>query len=80
MPRRPKLGVIESEPVGANVIERLEEALEQARAGKISSIALAVVYRDGTNQPSWSDAPSIGLLTGAVSRLEWYLNQVLDGG
>lgn len=74
----PDLHVIEAEPAGTDIIERLEEALEEARAGKLSSVAIAFVYRDGCVGGSWSTPPSHGLLLGSVSRLAYRINQVLD--
>lgn len=72
-----ELRVLDAEPPGQGVVERLEEALEKARAGEISSIALAVVYRDGSVSGSWSDAPNRMLLLGSLSRLAYRVN--LDG-
>jgi hypothetical protein len=66
----PDLLVIDSEPQGADIIERLKEALEEAEAGNLSSVAISCVYRDGTTQSVWSDAPSMGLLIAAVTRLQ----------
>lgn len=65
-----KLRVIEAEPLGENVIERLKEALEKAEAGEVSSIAIALVYRDGSSGRSWSNAPGLSALIGATARLE----------
>jgi hypothetical protein len=70
--------VLEAEPVGADVITKLEEALEQARKGEFSSVALAVVHRDGTVNRSWSKAPSLSLLIGSVARLEAALIREAD--
>lgn len=64
------LVALESEPVGEDVVAKLEEALEIARQGRLSSVAIATVYRDGTTGRSWSKAPSLSLLIGGVARLE----------
>jgi hypothetical protein len=74
----PDLRVIEAEPPGALVIERLKEALEAAEAGQISSIGIAVVNRDGSVNASWSDAPSYPMLLGAVHRLAHKIDMHLD--
>lgn len=71
--------VIDSEPIGEDVIARLKETLEEAEAGKISSVAIAIVYRDGFTDNLWSTAPSLSTLIGAVSRLEYRLNQRAAG-
>ena len=73
------LSVIEAEPVGADVIDRLEELLEKARAGEISSVAAAVVYRDGSTGSCWSSAPSFGLLIGSTAVLQANLIAMLKG-
>ena len=70
--------VITAEPQGASIVERLEEVLEQARAGALSSIAIAVVERDGSTGGAWSDAPSMPLLLGSVIRLAHRLNLRMD--
>jgi hypothetical protein len=63
--------VLDAEPVSTSaVIEKLEEALEQARSGQLSSVAIAVVYRDGCTGRSWSPPPSRSCLIGAVARLQ----------
>ena len=66
----PQFSVIDAEPLGADVIATLESVLEQARAGQVSSVAVAVVYRDGSTGKTWSGAPSASTLVGAVARLQ----------
>lgn len=61
--------VLQSEPVGEDVIAKLEEVLVQAREGKISSVAIAVVFRDGASGRSWSTAPRITALAGSIALL-----------
>jgi hypothetical protein len=73
-----ELHVLDAEPRGADVIEVLEEALRQARAGQLSSVAVAAVYRDGCTQQAWSSAPSVSLLIGAAARLVYRLNRLLE--
>jgi glycogen debranching enzyme len=75
---RSDLHIITAEPRGEDVVELLEEALAQAKAGEFSSIAFAGVYRNGCTQQAWSSAPSVSLLLGSVSRLEYRLNQFID--
>lgn len=65
-----KLHVIDAEPLGTGIVEHLEDALQMAREGKLSSVGLAVVYRDGSTGTSWSELPSIGLLIAATTRLQ----------
>lgn len=71
-----KLRVIDAEPLGEDVVQKLEEALVEARAGKLSSVAVAVVYRDGCTGTSWSNPPSIGLLLAAATRLQYRLLKI----
>lgn len=65
-----KLHVLTAEPLGDGIIKLLEESLQQAREGKISSVAIAMVDRDGCSESAWSYVPSYGLLIGAVARLQ----------
>lgn len=65
-----ELKVLSAEPVGEDVIEKLEEVLAAARENRISSVAIATVERDGTANRCWSTAPSLSLLIGSVARLE----------
>lgn len=60
-------------PSGDDLIELLEETLEKARAGKLSSLALAVVYRDGSTGDGWSNQPSMSAQLGAVTALQFRL-------
>lgn len=77
---KPDLRVLDAEPVGEDVVAKLEEALEKAKAGAFSSVAIAYVYRDGASDRSWSNAPSISLLIGSVARLEAALIRAADCG
>jgi hypothetical protein len=72
------LTVIEPEPAGASVIDTLREAIDDADKGSISSVGLAIVYRDGTVGTAWSEVPSMALLIGAAARLQWRLIQEQD--
>lgn len=74
----PDLRVLDAEPIGADVVEKLEEVLALAREGKISSVAIATVERDGCVNRSWSKTPSLSLLIGSVVRLEAALIRMAD--
>ena len=73
------LRVITCEPIGESVIERLEYALAQAREGKVSSVAIAWVDREGRSHETWSYAPSTGTLVGAVQSLSYRLVKEWNG-
>ena len=72
-----ELGLIPSAPVSAAVVAKLEEALELARAGKLSSVAIAYVDREGYIASGWSEPPSGGHLLGAVAHLQYRLAEAL---
>jgi len=69
---------LDPEPLGVDVIKTLEAVLEMARDGRVSSVAIAVVYRDGTSDGSWSTAPSSIRLVGAIDRLGYRFNRSID--
>ncbi len=71
--------ILEAEPAPhPDIVERLTEVADEAANDKISSIAIAVVYRDGTTNRSWSTTPSLSLLIGAVARLSAALIRAAD--
>jgi len=72
------LTVIEPEPHSEAVVPALERALEMARAGDVSSVAIAIVLRDGTSDAIWSDAPNMVTLIGATARLSHKLHLDVD--
>jgi hypothetical protein len=72
------LRVLTAEPQGAGIVEHLEAVLAQAKAGSISSVAIAFVHRDGAVDGVWSAPPSVGLLLGAISRLGHRLHLEMD--
>lgn len=74
----PDLTVIDAEPLGVDVIATLERALERAKAGEFSSIAVAYVYRDGSVGCIWSTMPSVPAMLGSVSLLAHKLNLDAD--
>lgn len=62
-----------------SVIERVEEALEQAKAGEIRSIALAVVRPDFALNTAWSDCnDATGPLIAATVLLQKRLVEKFD--
>jgi hypothetical protein len=61
------------EPPGESIVERLEEALELAREGKLSAVALALVYRDGNTGSSYSKLGNVSAMVGALQRLQFSL-------
>lgn len=66
----PDLTVITPHPAGQGIVAYLEQLLEQARAGELSAIAVAKVYRDGTTGSGWSEVPALAAMIGAVTTLQ----------
>lgn len=60
---------LDTVPPDKDVLQKLNEAMEDAEAGKISMVALAVVYRDGSTGGSWSTIHSLGSITGSAAIL-----------
>jgi hypothetical protein len=60
---------ITCEPIGEGIADTLDDIRRLHDEGKISSVAVAVVYRDGTTSTANSFAPSMGTLIGAVTML-----------
>jgi hypothetical protein len=74
-----ELCVIDAEPaISPDVIERLTELTKAIEKDEVSSIGIAVVYRDGSTGTCWSTPPSYGLLIAAVAHLQHRLLQVGD--
>lgn len=73
------LTVIPSEPQGRSVQATLKAVLADAKAGAISSIAIAIVHRDGGVAEAWSELPSVPAMIGATARLLHSLNREMDG-
>ncbi len=73
-----KLYSIDSEPEGDGIVSLLQEALEQAYAGELSSIAVVMVNKDGTTSQAHSFLPSFGLMLGSAHRLIHKLNIEMD--
>lgn len=70
MSRRPTLVALEAEPPAVGAIEKLQDLLKQVKRGEISSLAFAVVLRDGSGDQNWTYAPSPLALIGAVAMLQ----------
>jgi hypothetical protein len=66
----PDLRVIDAEPPGQAVVKVLKDALARARKGEISSVAVALVERDGTADWNWSRVPNNSTLIGAIERMK----------
>lgn len=75
-----ELIALDPEPVAADVIDTLERMLERARAGEISSVAIAAVYRDGATTSTWSAQPSFATLLGAVHHMAFRLSHLRETG
>lgn len=63
------LRVIEPEGIGNSVIDALENTLELAKQGRLSSVAIAYVQRDGTTGQTVSDMPHQAAQIGSVAIL-----------
>ncbi len=61
--------VLDAEPPGIGIIELLQELTAQAKAGELSSIAVAIVFRDGSADQRWSFAPSGAAQIGSAAML-----------
>lgn len=64
-----ELTAIDPEPIGESVVAKLEHVLAKAKAGELSSVAIAYVYRDGSIGRNWSDLPSYPTMLGSLARL-----------
>lgn len=69
-----ELATIEPEGVSPDLIPTIEAVLAKARAGEVSSVAIAFVYRDGSTQTTWSSPPSFFTLLGAVHHLAFRMS------
>lgn len=61
-----------------NSIETLESALEEARAGRVVAVAIAVLRPKGEINVGHSDTADVGRLLGAISLLQWRLLNNLE--
>lgn len=53
-----------------DAVDRLEEALKQAKAGELVAVAIAAVTSTGGITRAWSSCESVGSLIGAVANLQ----------
>lgn len=72
------LRVIDADPVGQGIVERLEQVLEWAHNDELSSVAIAVVRRDGSPDWHWSRPPNQSTLIGAVERMKLAMIRAAD--
>ncbi len=71
------LQVVQNPPQDA-VIAALEDALEDARNGKLIAVAIAGVGPGNVLAQGWSETGSMAVLLGAVHRLSHVLNTEYD--
>lgn len=57
-------------PVDDEVVALLEEALEDARQGKVRAVAMAIVTNDLQIGSTWSTGDSFAALLGAIASLQ----------
>lgn len=65
-----ELREITCEPPGEDIVPLLESLIERAKAGELSSLAVAYVNREGCTAQEWSPAPSLATLLGSVAALQ----------
>jgi len=64
------LTLITSQPPAADIADTMDRLLEIVSEGGMSSIAIAMVDRDGCSRTIWSEAPCVQSLIGAVAILQ----------
>jgi hypothetical protein len=72
------LHLIPSQDAAEDIYERLQEVFDEAKAGKLSSVAIVMVHKDGHSNWCWSHAPSVSLLLGAMERMKAALIRSTD--
>jgi hypothetical protein len=81
MKREPVIGVIDCEqlqsPINQEVVEYLEDCLQQAKDGKISNMAIAVVRPTGEITTGWTSGDLIPLVA-ASARLAYRMQGAVD--
>jgi hypothetical protein len=65
-------------PIHPDVIARLTEVYGAIERDEIAAVGVAVGYRDGSTDNSYSAPPNYGLLLAAVTRLQHRLLKVGD--
>lgn len=71
----PELTVLPSHDRAEDVVPVLERALELAKAGDVSAVAVAMVMSDGHGKHMWSKLPSFLAMIGTIDRLKFKLHQ-----
>lgn len=61
-----------------DIVKVLENALNDARAGKIMSVAIATVTTDRHGEYRWSEGDDAMALVGSIQRLLHRINVALD--
>lgn len=64
--------------VQKTVIARLEDALADARRGKLVTVAIAGFTQTGEVWTNWSETDDFGRLLGAVARLAYRINDTQE--
>ena len=64
-------------PVSPAVAELLNELTQWVEDGKVSSLAVAVVHRDGSTSTGWSSPATLATLVGAVERVKYRLIEAM---
>ena len=64
--------------INESVISRLEWVLEQARTGKVLSVAIALVNDEGETNCAWSATDDVLKLLASVARMQHRLNLNID--
>lgn len=72
------LVAIDPEPVSQRLVETIEQVVDLASDGALSSVAVAYVLRDGSVGCIWSDLPSRAAMLGSIARLSHRLNLEAD--
>jgi hypothetical protein len=67
------LSVLPCEPRAKTIELLLEFVSDLVEAGKISSLAVVMVNRDGSTSAVHSELPSLSTMVGAVARLQYDL-------
>jgi hypothetical protein len=79
MTANPVVRVLDAEPaVSPDVIEVLTQVCKLVEEDRVSSVAIAFVYRDGSCGHACSTPPSWSCLIGAITRMLHTLLRVAD--
>jgi hypothetical protein len=61
---------ISCEPVGESIGELIADIQAAHSKGEVSSLAIAIVYRDGSTTQAFSTLPNTATMLGALERLK----------